>query len=120
MSEKLVIVCTAGPDDPEKATIAFVMATAAQASDMEVVMAFQGNGVALMKKGVVETVYAENFPPLAELVEVFMEMEGTAFVCGPCAKTREVNDSTMIDGAQIANAGAQIAEIASATNVLCY
>jgi predicted peroxiredoxin len=120
MSEKLVIICTAGSDDPEKATIAFVMATAAQASDMEVVMAFQGDGAELMKKGVVETVQAENFPPLAELVEAFVEMEGTAFVCGPCAKSRDVNASNMVEGAQIANAGAQIAEIASATNVLCY
>jgi len=31
MAERLVIMCTYGPEDPERATIPFVMATAAQA-----------------------------------------------------------------------------------------
>ena len=43
------IMVTHGPDDPELATIPFVMAGAAVASDVEVVMGFQGNGVLLVK-----------------------------------------------------------------------
>jgi predicted peroxiredoxin len=35
MTQKLAIVCTHGPEDPERATIPFVLATAAQASDLE-------------------------------------------------------------------------------------
>ncbi|NMC79602.1 MAG: sulfur reduction protein DsrE, partial [Chloroflexi bacterium] len=38
MAEKLAIVCTHGPEDPERATIPFVLATAAQASDVDVIM----------------------------------------------------------------------------------
>jgi predicted peroxiredoxin len=33
-TEKLILMCTHGPEDPERATIPFVMATAAQASDV--------------------------------------------------------------------------------------
>ena len=57
MAEKLVIMVTHGPESPERATIPFVMATAAQASDVEVVMGFQADGVMLVKKGVEVPVY---------------------------------------------------------------
>jgi hypothetical protein len=40
--EKLIIVVTHGPEDPELATLPFVMAAAAIVSDVEVAMAFQG------------------------------------------------------------------------------
>ena len=43
-NRKLFIMATNGPENPELATIPFVMATAAQASDVDVVMGFQGNG----------------------------------------------------------------------------
>ena len=64
-TEKLVFMVTHGPEHPELATIPFVMAGAALASDVEVVMGFQGDGVELMHKGVAEGVAAEAFPPLA-------------------------------------------------------
>ena len=120
MSGKLVIVCTTGPDDPEKATLPFVMATAALASDVEVVMIFQADGVTLMKEDALGSIQAENFPILAELVETFFEMDGVALMCGPCAKTRGINQDNMIETARIVNAAAQIAEIMSATSVLSY
>ena len=45
MAEKLFILCTHGAEDPERATIPFVMATAAQAMDVVVVL---GLGLLLM------------------------------------------------------------------------
>ncbi|MCG3210222.1 MAG: hypothetical protein FOGNACKC_03853 [Anaerolineae bacterium] len=120
MSEKLVIVCTHGPDDPELATIPFVMATAAQASDVEVVMLMQARAVLLARQGIANHIHAENFPPLAELLDVFVEMGGKMLLCGPCFKSRQLSDDILVEGAEMANAGAQIAEIMSATNVLTY
>ena len=67
--EKLVIMVTHGPEDPELATIPFVMAGAAVASDVDVVMGFQGEGCMLVKKGVAETVAAPEFAPLGGLLD---------------------------------------------------
>lgn len=50
MAEKLAIVCTSGLEDPERATIPFVLATATLASNVDVIMGFQINGVLLMKR----------------------------------------------------------------------
>ena len=69
VQEKLVIMVTHGPEEPELATIPFAMAGAAVASDVDVVMGFQGEGCLLVKKGVAETVAAPEFAPLGGLLE---------------------------------------------------
>ena len=61
-AEKLVFMVTHGPADPELATIPFVMAAAALASDVAVVMGFQGDAVELVKAGVAETIEAAGVP----------------------------------------------------------
>ncbi len=77
--EKLILMCTHGPEDPERATIPFVMATTAQASDMDVVIGLQVDGVLLARKGVAETIAAPAFPPLKELMDIYLENGGKIF-----------------------------------------
>jgi predicted peroxiredoxin len=117
--EKLVIMATHGPTNPELATIPFVMACAALASDVEVVMGFQGDGVCLMHQGEAETVQAPGFPALAKLVADFRELGGKTLVCGPCAKSRGIEEA-LIAGAEIVAAGRFVAEVTSAKASLTY
>jgi predicted peroxiredoxin len=117
--EKLVIMATHGPDDPEMATIPFVMACAALASEVEVVMGFQADGVRLVHEGEADTVQAPEFPPLAKLLADFRELGGTLLVCSPCVKSRGIAES-LIPGAEIVAAARFVAEVTSATNSLVY
>ena len=112
-------MCIHGPEDPERATIPFVMATAAQASDVDVVIGFQANGVMLVMKGLAEHVFAAGFPPLKELMDFYVENGGKLFVCGPCVKSRQINpDEEFIEGATVVNAATFVKEFTEATNVL--
>jgi predicted peroxiredoxin len=121
MGEKLAIVCTHGPEDPERATIPFVLATAAQASEVEVIMGFQVNGVMLAKKGCAEHVFASGFPPLKELLDAYIEAGGKMFVCGPCVNSRKLDPNTdFVEGAKVVNAATFVKEFTEATNVLNY
>jgi predicted peroxiredoxin len=119
-SEKLVIMVTHGPDDPELATIPFVMAGAAVASDVEVVMGFQADGVLLVREGVAETVEAPYFTPLRELLKTIQELGGKLLVCSPCLKKRGLIQDDLVEGAEIVAAGRFVAEVTSATNSLVY
>ncbi len=119
-AEKLVFMVTHGPSHPEHATIPFVMAAAALASDVQVVLGFQAEGVELVKKGVAETVAAPEFPPLAKLLDDVRQLGGLLLVCGPCVKNRGIAADDLVDGAEIVAAGRFIAEITSATNSLVY
>lgn len=121
MAEKLVIMCTHGPESPERATIPFVMATVAQASDVDVVMGFQAEGVTLATKGAADRVAAPSFPPLKDLVAAYIEAGGKLLVCGPCAQSRKIDPKKdLIEGASIANAASFVKECTEATNVLVY
>ncbi len=118
--KKLFIMATHGPENPELATIPFVMGNAALAAGIEVVMGFQGNGVMLVRKGCPEHVFAANFPPLQELMNAFVEMGGRLLVCGPCVKSRKIEDKDFIESATVVNAPTFINEIMTATQSLVY
>ncbi len=121
MSEKLVIMVTHGPEAPERATIPFVMATAAQASDVDVLMGFQADGVLLVKKGIADDICAPAFPPLKDLLAAYIEAGGKLFACGPCIKSRNINPETdFVEGAKVVNAATFVKEVTEATNVLTY
>ncbi len=119
-SEKLVLMVTHGPEEAERATIPFVMAAAAVASDVEVVMGFQADGVRLMQRGVAEKIEAPEFMPMAQLLRDIRDLGGTFLVCGPCLKSRQIPPEALVDGAEVVAAARFVAEITSATNSLVY
>ena len=118
---KIILMCTHGPEDAERATIPFVIATAAQASDISVLIGFQVNGVMLARIGCAEHVFAAGFPPLKELMDIYIENGGELFVCGPCVQSRKINpEEEFIPGAKVVNAATFAKEISEAANVLTY
>ncbi len=119
-NQKLVIITTVGPENPEKATLPFVLATACQALDSEVVIFMQTNAVTLAKKGEAEKVRTQGLAPLKELLDTFMEMGGSLYICSACIKERGITIDTVVDGTEIAAAGTLAAQVLSATSVVNY
>jgi predicted peroxiredoxin len=117
---KLVLMVTSGPENAELATIPFVMATTALASDVDVLMGFQGNGVMLTIKGMADHVAASGFPPLKDLLKTYIDAGGKMYVCGPCVGSRKIAPEDMVQGATIVGAATFVAECVAATNVLVY
>lgn len=121
MAQKLFIMCTHGAEDPERATIPFVMATAAQAMDVAVVMGFQANGVTLATKAAAGRIAAPSFPPLKDLVVAYREAGGEFLVCGPCVQSRKIDPKNdLVEGATVVSAATFVKECIEATNVLNY
>lgn len=120
-TEKLVIMVLHGPDDPEEASIPFVLAVAAMASDVEAVIGLQGSGVELAVKGAADSVEARGFPPLAKLLDDYRELGGKLLLCSPCLKGRNIDPATqLVENAEVVAAARFVAEITSATNTLVY
>jgi predicted peroxiredoxin len=121
MADKLVIMCTHGVESPGRATIPFVMATAAQASDVEVFMGFQAEGVTLAAKGAADRVAAPGFPPLKDLLAAYVEAGGKLHVCGPCLAARKIDPKKdLTEAAGVMNAAGFVKECTEATSVLVY
>lgn len=119
-AKKLFIMVTNGPENPELATIPFVMAVSAQASDIEVVMGFQGNGSMLAVKCMSDHVYAQGFPRLSELIDSYREAGGKMYVCGPCIGSRQIQQDELVEDATIVGAAAFVSESLLADQALIY
>ena len=118
--EKLVIFGTHGMEDPERASLPFVIGNAALAMDVEVTIMLQGTAVFLCKEGCYEHVFANGMPPLKDLLDSFIEQNGTLLVCTPCIDERKITKDMLLDIAQPVKAARAVMEILEATNVMTY
>jgi len=117
--DKVVIIATHGPDDQERATLPFMMATAAQAMDTKAVVILQGASVLLAEKNVYEHVRAAGLPPLKDLVEAYTQAGGTLLVCTPCVQQRETKE-LLAAGAELIAGARVVQESITAAAVLNY
>lgn len=119
-NEKLVIISTTGPEYQEKATLPFVVATAAQSVDTHVVVILQASAVLLAKKGIARNVNAPGLMPLFQLMDTFVELGGELLICNPCIKERHITEEELITGAKPVAAGSVVTEVLSAKATLTY
>ena len=112
MPGKYVISLTHGLDDTDRATVAFVVANAAVASDKDTVVFLSIEGTRLSQKGVADSVHEEGFAPLKDLMNNFAKAGGKMFVCSPCFKKRKLDENNLVDGAAVVG-GAKLVEFMS-------
>jgi uncharacterized protein len=96
-------------DNSDKATVGFVIANAAVASDKETVVFLSTEAVRLAERGYADDIHEEGFAPLRELMTNFANAGGKIFVCSPCFKRRKLDDTQLVSGAVIVG-GAKLVE----------
>lgn len=109
MSGKFVVSITCATDNTDKATVGFVVANAAAASDKETVVFLSIEGTRLSQKGYADNIHEEGFAPLKDLMTSFAEAGGTIYVCSPCFKKRALDEDNLVAGAKIVG-GAKLVE----------
>jgi predicted peroxiredoxin len=109
MPGKFCISLTCAKDNPDKATVAFVVANAAVASDKDTVVFLSTEAVRLAVKGYADDVAEEGFAPLRELLTNFAAAGGKIYVCSPCFKRRKLDETSLVPGAVIVG-GAKLVE----------
>ena len=118
--KKLVILATHAEDDPDKATIPFAMANAALASEIDVTVVLQAEGVRLGTRDYAKRINADSFPPLADLMTDFRQMGGTLMACTPCMKARKIDPSQLLPGTRAVAAGTIVDETVTASATFAY
>jgi uncharacterized protein len=108
---RLLFHCTHGRDDPERAIVPFIAANVAAASGQEAVVVLTIEGAWLCKRGYAETVTADGFPSLAELVASFVDAGGQLWGCSACTTPRGITEPDLIEGARIVGAATIVAAI---------
>ena len=108
MAGKFVVSLTRAQDDTDRATVAFVVANAAAASEREVVVFLNIEGTRLSQAGYADTIHEPGFAPLKDLIASFVEAGGKIYVCSPCFKKRSLDESKLIPGATIVGGAALV------------
>ncbi|MGE5190148.1 MAG: DsrE family protein [Gemmatimonadota bacterium] len=118
--EKIVVIATAGGEDPDRATLPFVVANAAMAMDVGCTVILQANAVTLAVKGAFDKVQGIGFPPLKDLAASFFAQGGKILLCTPCIKGRNIAPDTLVEGATAIAAARVVQECLEAKAVLNY
>src|SRR5260370_33596728 len=92
-------------NDSDNATVAFVVANAAVASDKESIVFLSTEGVRLAQKGYADDIHEQGFAPLRELMANFVKAGGKIYVCSPCFKKRGLDENKLVDGAVVVGGG---------------
>ncbi|EMD98653.1 MULTISPECIES: DsrE family protein [Stutzerimonas stutzeri subgroup] len=109
MPGKFVVSISCAKDDTDKATVGFVIANAAVASDKDTVVFLSTEGVRLSQAGYADDIHEEGFAPLKELMSNFAAAGGVIYVCSPCFKKRSLDEDNLVAGAKIVG-GAKLVE----------
>ena len=101
MANKAVISLTTGLEDPEKVTVAYLVAVGAAETGREALMFLTKEAVRLATPGVALGVACSGCPSLESLVERFASAGGRYLVCPICFDTKQLDHDRLIGGAEL-------------------
>ena len=120
MASKILVNATCGKEDPERATLAFIVGNVAANADQEAVVLLTIEGVCLATKGYADDIEKPGFPPLREVLASFVANGGQVWACGTCAKPRGITEEDLIDGAKIVTAANVVEYMANGASTLSF
>jgi predicted peroxiredoxin len=120
MSDKVVINLATGLEDPERVTVAFLVAGAALGRGSEVAIWLTKEAVRLALPGHAEAVACDGCPPLARLFAQFAEAGGTLLVCPICVTARKLDPETFVPNATVAGATPMLDWLGDGGTVFSY
>ena len=117
MQQKYLINCEYGSDNPEKATIAFILAFTSSKTNPTAVFV-TSDAAYLMLKNDRPQIVADGYEPLNGLIDGFVANGGQIWICPACAKAKGISENDLIDGAELAGAPRTMAYLAAGAMTL--
>lgn len=118
--KRLGFVVRHAEDDPETATLPFMIATGAMAMGVVPLLILQNEGVRLGVKGYAERVTAEGLQPLESLLQAILGSGYRIMACGPCLAKRGIAEEDLREGVFIGGAGMIVEAMLECENMLTY
>jgi predicted peroxiredoxin len=101
---KVVINLATGLEDPERVTVAFLVAGAAAQAGKQVTMFMTKEAVRLALPNVAQGIACDGCPALPTLATQYAEAGGRMLVCPICFNARKLSEDELIDSAQLGGA----------------
>lgn len=101
MAGKAVISLTTGLEDPEKVTVALLVAVGAAEQQRPTLMFLTKEAVRLALDGIAQGVACDGCPPLPELVKRYEQAGGRYLVCPICFSARQLSEDALLVNATL-------------------
>lgn len=98
---KAVVSLIAGLEDPERATVAFLVAVGAAEEGRPTLMFLTKEATRLALDGVAVGVACEGCPPLPDLLKRYEQAGGRFLVCPICFNARKLDEGALLANAEI-------------------
>ena len=102
MAGKAVISLSTGLEDPEKVTVAFLVAVGAAESGRPTLMFQAKEAVRLALDGVAAGVACDGCPPLQDLLSRYEKAGGQFMVCPICFNAKQLDNGGLLPNAELA------------------
>ncbi len=116
----IMINNTNGKENVERASLAVVVGKTALASGQAATLLLTIEGVWIATKGYADDLQAKGFEPLGKLLADFVSAGGLIWVCGACAKPREIVEMELIPGARIVGAALSVEAMVNGAHTLTF
>ncbi len=117
---KIMVHNTRGKEDIERATLACIVGNTALTAGQEAILLLTIDGVWLATKGYTDGLQAEGFNPIGELLANFTRNGGEIWVCGACAKPRNITAEMIVPGAKLVGAAAAVEALVNGAQTLSF
>lgn len=101
MTNKAVISLSTGLEDPEKVTVAYLVAVGAAESGRPTLMFLTKEAVRLALDGTAVGVACDGCPALVDLLKRYEAAGGRYFVCPVCFNAKKLDGANLIAGAEL-------------------
>lgn len=101
MKTKSVVSLTTGLEDPEKVTVAFLVAVGSAEQQRPTLMFLTKEAVRLAIEGVARATACEGCPPLEDLVARYAAAGGRYLVCPICFDARHLDKGDLVADAEL-------------------
>ena len=120
MATGVLINCTHGREDPERATLPFIIGNVAASADQPAIVLLTIEGVWLATRGYADAVKKEGFQPLKEIMDAFVANGGEIWACGACTKPRGITEDQIIPAAKIVTAAMVVEAMVNGASTLSF
>ena len=103
-NDKVIVGCTHGEDNPDAVVVSYLTAGAALDHGKQVVMWLSSEAVRLALRGYVDPIREGQEPPVKRVHDQFIEKGGRFYVCPVCFKDRELDESALVENAELKGA----------------
>lgn len=104
MTDNIVITLACGTDNPNRASRAIHLATVAHKEGKNVTLFLLDDAVFIARKGMIDHLQAATGDKADDLMTYLQAHEVPILACTPCAKSRQISEEDLIDGARMGTA----------------